>query len=93
LNYAIPGKLLEERLEYNKQQSQKYRDQHKQLLTTKFKCICGGKYSHANKHHHIRNNKHQNYIKIKEIILNHQTIISNIDKFILDTNKFIESKK
>jgi translation initiation factor IF-3 len=92
LNCQKPGKYLEVgKLEYHQQQSKKYREEHKQLLNTKHKCQCGGKYSYANKHHHIRNKKHQNFINLKQLLSNHQAIINDIDKAIDDAKEFITS--
>ena len=39
----------------------KYRETHKVEIKEKFNCECGGKYTHANKSHHLNSKKHINY--------------------------------
>jgi hypothetical protein len=107
LNFDIPGKLLEigkieyhkqynshnylEKKEHFKQQCKTYREQNFEQLKKICKCECGGRYTYTHKLRHSKSKKHQIYVKIQEIILNHKNIISDIDKIIFDTNQFIIS--
>lgn len=60
--------------EYNKQyqmnnkeqinkQREQYRQENRAKINLKYTCVCGGKYTHANKSQHIKSKKHTKYLK------------------------------
>jgi len=49
-----------------KEYQTEYREANKETLSKKFNCLCGGKYTHANKSTHNKSKRHQNWLKIQE---------------------------
>jgi len=95
LNCQIPGRTQKEYHAVHKEHFKEYyKEYHKQYdvkrLETKISCPCGGCYDLIHKARHFRTEKHQNYIiKIQEILLKHDKIMTNIDNIINETSKFI----
>jgi hypothetical protein len=50
----------EETAEYNKE----YRERRQSILSTKFNCECGGKYTHEHKASHLKSIRHQAFRKM-----------------------------
>ena len=74
LNKNIPGRTDKEIQQYQKDYKKTNKDKidnfnkayyirNKEKLEEKFECECRGKYTHANKSHHIKTNKHQKYLE------------------------------
>lgn len=45
-----------------KESKKEYRDQNKNIINQKYKCVCGGNYTYANKSQHNKSSKHQQYL-------------------------------
>ena len=56
--YFNKNKLLEEQKEFRKENLNKLHE----IANTKNDCVCGGKYTTANKSYHKKSEKHINYI-------------------------------
>ena len=74
LNNNIPGRTDKEYQQYQKDyynenkdeltiKRKEYNDKNKDKLNEKIKCPCGGNYTNCNKSHHLRSNKHKNYLQ------------------------------
>ena len=78
LNKNIPGRTHKQYRIDNKDKKQRYRDDNKDKQNVynmnyrvnnkdktneKFECECGGKYTRCHKSHHIKSQKHQEFIK------------------------------
>ena len=70
VNKVRPNRTVKERYIDNREDKLKYQKEYqlknKDKLQAKNKCICGGNYTHENKHHHLKSVKHQSYIKDQE---------------------------
>ena len=69
VNNNITGRTQKEWVISNKDKVNKNKLKHyhknKDIYNKKFKCYCGGKYSHQHKQTHIKTKKHQNFINQK----------------------------
>ncbi len=45
----------------NKEQKKQYYEDNKEILTEKFECECGGKYTYKHKQEHFKSKKHKKY--------------------------------
>ena len=63
LNKYIPGSCDNGIQQYQKEYQKEYNANNKYKINEKFECECRGKYTHANKSHHIKTNKHQKYLE------------------------------
>ena len=76
MNVKIEGRTLKEYYVDNADKLKQYKKQYqvenvdkiKQYKNTKNTCICGGNFSTANKHQHLRTKKHLNYIENQDKI-------------------------
>lgn len=67
-NRAYDGR---EKKEYYKEYWERNKEKLKEKLNEKFVCeTCGGKYTRANKSHHLKSNKHQHSLQQAKIIFN-----------------------
>ena len=78
VNKYMPGRTRTQYRQDHKEQSQQYREdnkqQHQQNANQKQNCICGGKYTTANKSTHEKSKKHQHYIINQQPINNYGVI-------------------
>ena len=58
----------EKNIDIIRDQQKQYRETNKDKLKEKHNCICGGKYTHIHKIHHLKSKKHLYYLKYKTII-------------------------
>ena len=82
--------LKAQKEQYHKNHQEYYKAKDKQRLATKFKCQCGGKYCGTSKTHHIRTQKHQNYIRQQQLLANHNAMMNKLDKIIQVSEQFIK---
>ena len=73
------------------QKNRGYYEINKEKLLEKFQCPCGGKYLKSTRDRHYRSLKHKNWLEIKNIISNHETLMTQINNLIDETNIFISS--
>jgi hypothetical protein len=77
------------RIEYDKQHHQKNIEKIHNRKNKKFNCECCGKYIDANRQHHMKSKKHQNYLK--NLLNNHDHNMKKVDDLLDDIQNFIKN--
>jgi hypothetical protein len=65
----------------HRESCKQYRNNHKEYLQTKYKCICEGCYTRNNKSSHYKSKMHTNYMR------KHDTVIEEVNQVLESINK------